>query len=103
MMRQGRNDDRCTAGQRIEPRGCIRHGKHYWCRACKGYYGVPHDSNGVAACHTMAVLHPDMPTYTGPPALQFSSSNYCACRYCALVRKEGTQAAIDKYGEWRRR
>lgn len=36
-------DHRCKPGLREVDQDCNRHPKHYWCKHCKGFYGVPHD------------------------------------------------------------
>lgn len=62
---------RCEAGQQEKPtrETCTRHPDHYWCKTCRGWYGVPHDPGS----HHDGTEDPH--TY-----------RQCACRPCAGQR-----------------
>lgn len=79
-----RTEVRCQAGQRTEPVGCERHGEHYRCEACDGWFGVPHDYG----CHTKdpGGLCPG----NTPPRLT-TGSDRCACTYCREYAKAATR------------
>jgi hypothetical protein len=67
-VRQVGGEWRCEAGQNELPFGCDRHGDHYWCETCLGFYGVPHD--GI---HEGPDAH---------PAAYGIERQQCACRPC---------------------
>lgn len=84
---------RCDPGEPIYPSTCERHSDHYWCPACHGYYGVPHDAPGE--CHSRLVT---------VSARRFWSSwrgaDGCVCRFCTVAAVVGVDEAID---QWKRR
>lgn len=79
-------DHDCTPGARRLDRACTRHHTHYWCDACDGWYGVPHDGR----CHTADPFNL-IPGHTSGP------EPGCACRACRTVRDIRGSRAYDVY------
>lgn len=86
---------RCDAGSPELPILCEWHDDHYWCDACKGYYGVPHDLMG---CHTMQhVQGTILPGSTRP-----RPDGQCACAWCRTWTKHGYAEAERQFPRFRR-
>lgn len=75
-------DHRCKPGLREVDQDCNWHSKHYWCKFCKGFYGVPHDFG----CHTRQQAE------TG---YVVRLPDHCACRYCENDRAARGGAAAN--------
>lgn len=56
---------KCKPGNKHEPKRCDYHPKHFWCRTCEGFYGVPHD--GI---------------HEGPKKHPLDNPSNCVCRPC---------------------
>jgi hypothetical protein len=86
---------RCTPGRKTIDRACDWHTEHYWCTACEGFYGVPHayayaGHPEVHTCHTGRAL-------AGHDIGR--ADQWCACRYCDVVRADGWQAAETRFAK----
>lgn len=82
------NTPRCSPGMKELPTLCEWHDNHYWCDACDGYYGIPHDLYG---CHTMQKLEGViLPGSTRPQV-----NHKCACRFCTIWSDSGYDAVVE--------
>lgn len=84
---------RCTAGDVVYPWHCERHAEHYWCTACHGYYGVPHNGATGSPCHSRVAMGMERGGSSRLPL----TVDQCACRFCVTAAVIGISAAIDKF------